>query len=577
MYRSLFFSILILGIIGLSCSKEDENTIGPTGHHKIDLSFQNLTMLQNGYHYEGWAIINGTPVSTGKFNVDASGSIVDLNGNAIMNGEFETSEDLTDATAIVITIEPDNDTDPGPADTHYLAGDVSGLNAGLSVGHSAALNNNFSSAAGEYILATPTNGSGTNENSGIWFLKPPSTTFTFNFSGLQPLQNGYHYEGWAIVSGSPVSTGKFNVDASGNLVDLNGTMIPNGEFQVGGDLSAATAIVLTIEPAGDMDPAPAATHYLAGDVTNDMADLDVAHAAALGDDFMGASGKYILATPTNGSGTNENSGIWFLDLSSGTPAVGLQIPILPAGWQYEGWSVINGTPVTTGKFTDPAMTDLAAPYSGQLSGPPFPGEDFLNNSPAGLTFPTDLAGMTAVISIEPDPDDDAAPFTLKPLASMIPSDAMDHVTYDLDNNAGTFPTGTVSINFTGPMEALSLPSLPAGWDYEGWVVINGTPVTSGKFSAADMADDSAPYSSTMPAPPFPGEDFLLNAPMGLTFPTDLAGMTAVISIEPMPDDDPAPFALKPLKGMIPADATDHVLYMLDNDVTGFPSGDAEIK
>ena len=64
-----------------------------------------------------------------------------------------------------------------------------------------------------------------------------------------------------------------------------------------------------------------------------------------------------------------------------------------------------------------------------------------------------------------------------------------------------------------------------------------------------------------PGPPFPGEDYLVNAPMGLTFPTNLAGGTAVISIEPDPDNSPNPFTLKPLVKMIPADAADHVTYI----------------
>ncbi|MCH8033587.1 MAG: T9SS type A sorting domain-containing protein [Bacteroidetes bacterium] len=100
-------------------------------------------------------------------------------------------------------------------------------------------------------------------------------------------------------------------------------------------------------------------------------------------------------------------------------------------------------PVTTGTFTAVDMVDEADPYSGPDPGPPFPGEDFLVNAPSGLTFPTDLSGMTGVISIEPDPDNSTAPFLLKPLVAGIPSNAMDHVTYMMDSNvANSFPTGT---------------------------------------------------------------------------------------------------------------------------------------
>lgn len=562
-----------------ACSSESDDGIGSNDPlNTLQLNLQNLEALQNGYHYEGWAIVDGTPISTGRFNVDAGGALVDLDGNSIANNEFTVTEDLSDATDVVISIEPDGDSDPAPAATKYLGGAVSSLLANLSTAHPATLNSDYNSASGEFILATPTDGANNNETSGIWFLNPASTTFSLNFSGVEPLQNGYHYEGWAIVNGAPVSTGKFNIDGAGALVDLNGNDIANGEFTVGGDLSAATAIVLTIEPDGDVDDIPADTHYLAGDVSNNAASLTIGHGAALGDDFGTAAGDYILATPTTSDTTDENSGIWFLSLAGGSPAQGLTLPVLPAGWAYEGWVVIDGTPVSTGRFTDPAAADLDAPFSGTSAAPPFPGEDLVNNAPAGLTFPLDLAGRTAVISVEPSPDDSDAPFTFKPLAGAIPNDAIDHFTYSIDNNvSASAATGSVSITVSGTMAGLSLPTLPAGWEYEGWVVLNGTPLTTGKFLDIAAADLSAPFSGSLAGPPYPGEDFLDNAPAGFTFPVDLSGTTAVISIEPSPDDTPAPFTLKPLLGGVPGNAASGTVYSMDNNAATFPGGSATIK
>lgn len=276
--------------------------------------------------------------------------------------------------------------------------------------------------------------------------EPLVETLQLAFTGLEPLANGFHYEGWAIIDGAAETTGKFNVDGSGALVTVAGAPIADGSFDTGLDLSGATMIVLTIEPNGDVDDIPSDTHVLAGPVTSGSADLVVGAMAALGDDFLAATGDYILATPTDGGTNNENSGIWFLSLASGSPAVGLDLPTLPAGWAYEGWAVIGGTPVTTGRFTDVDMADDAAPFSGAMAGPPFPGEDFLMSAPTGLTFPTDLAGGLAVISIEPDPDDSAAPYTLKPLMGPIAASATDHVTYAMPNMAAaTFPTGTATI------------------------------------------------------------------------------------------------------------------------------------
>ena len=270
-------------------------------------------------------------------------------------------------------------------------------------------------------------------------------TLVLSFTGLDPLESGYHYEGWAIIDEAAVTTGKFNVDANGGLVTTTGSAITGGVFDTGIDLTDATAIVITIEPNGDTDALPASTHIVAGSVSGASAALSVGDGSALGDDFTGASGSYILATPTDVDGTNENSGIWFLSLATGSPTEGLDLPTLPAGWAYEGWAVIGETPVTTGRFIGTDAADLSAPFSGAEAGPPFPGEDFLVNAPTGLSFPTDLAGATAVISIEPEPDDSPAPFTLKPLVATIAAEAIDHVTYSLLTNLGSFPTGTATI------------------------------------------------------------------------------------------------------------------------------------
>ena len=274
---------------------------------------------------------------------------------------------------------------------------------------------------------------------------PLMETLELSVTGFEPLLNGFHYEGWAIIGGAPVSTGKFNIDGGGGLVTTAGATISGGAFATGMDLMSATDIVITIEPSGDTDAVPAATHIVAGTVASQSASLSVGHAAALGDGFASASGDYILATPTNGGDTDENSGIWFLSLESGAPAVGLTLPTLPAGWKYEGWVVIGGMPVTSGTFTAVDMVDDSDPFSGTMGGPPFPGEDYLVNAPAGLTFPTDLSGATAVISVEPDPDDASTPFTLKPLVATIPADAVDHTTYALGGNLASLPSGTASI------------------------------------------------------------------------------------------------------------------------------------
>ncbi len=263
-----------------------------------------------------------------------------------------------------------------------------------------------------------------------------TSVLSLDISGLEDLGDGYTYEGWIMVDGSPVTTGLFDVSTDG--------VLSRTSFDIAtSDLEKATAFILTVEPSPDPDPAPSDVHILAGDFTSDDASLTIAHPAALNSDFSSAAGTYILATPTDTDETNEDSGIWFLDNSSGAPAVGLDLPELPKGWAYEGWAVIDGNPVSTGTFTQTNVADDAAPFSGENAGPPFPGEDFLVNAPAGLSFPTSLGGGLAVISIEPVPDNSPAPFTLKPLVHNIPENAEVHSALSMGQNL-SFPTGSAS-------------------------------------------------------------------------------------------------------------------------------------
>lgn len=265
-----------------------------------------------------------------------------------------------------------------------------------------------------------------------------TSRLNISLDGLENLGNDFVYEGWVIVDGSPVSTGVFTVNDNGDLSQTS--------FSIEKEtLDAATTFVLSIEPAVDPDPAPAATKLLVGDFSGDSASVSSDGIVA---DFASASGKYILASPTDSDDTNESSGVWFLDNSSGSAVAGLDLPTLSAGWQYEGWVVFDGTPVSTGTFLDPAMADdnaSTSPFKGSLGdGPGYPGEDYLMGSAAGVTFPTDLKERTIVISVEPSPDNSDAPFALKPLAHDVPADAADHTVISMGTGTVTSLTGTVT-------------------------------------------------------------------------------------------------------------------------------------
>ena len=249
------------------------------------------------------------------------------------------------------------------------------------------------------------------------------------FEGLEPLGDDFEYELWTIVDGAPVTGGVFDIDDSGDVA------IAGDQAHLYGH-EGATDVVISIEPAEDPDPAPAAPKPLGGSIADDGSFvLDTTHPATLGTDFSDAAGQFILGTPSDGADNNELSGLWFLQVPG--PEASLELPELPEGWVYEGWAVVDGVPISTGTFSDGGAADDFNGFSGPDAVPAYPGEDFLVNAPEGLSFPLDLSGGAAVISVEPADDNSPAPFALKPLVGDIPTDAEPFTNYDL--GAGPAP------------------------------------------------------------------------------------------------------------------------------------------
>lgn len=255
------------------------------------------------------------------------------------------------------------------------------------------------------------------------------STLSLEFEALPDLGADFVYEGWIIVDDAPVTTGRFTSDS----MDLN--------FEVtASDAAAATAFVLTIEPAVGDDPGPSDVHVVAGDLVDGEAMLSIDHPAALDASFGDAEGSFILNTPSSGDTDDDFAqGIWWLDPTMG-PGPSLELPPLAKGWVYEGWVVFESGPVSTGRFTSMsgADSDGAGPTAGPDSAPPFPGQDYID--PA-----QNLVGLTAVISVEPNPDNSPMPFDLKPLVGPIEDEGIG-VAQSMMNNSGGEVSGMVTID-----------------------------------------------------------------------------------------------------------------------------------
>ena len=247
--------------------------------------------------------------------------------------------------------------------------------------------------------------------------------------------------------------------------------------------------------------------------------------------------------------------------------------------QYEGWILVNGTPISTGTFKVDATGT--------------PSETNFQINSDDLSIATKF-----ILTVEPIPDNDPAPSAQKLIAGDFSEDiatlstAIGPALGDFSTAAGSFflrtPTDETNGNNDNdqygvwfgnpgspPSAAFELPTLDNGWAYEGWVIGENGPISTGTFTDFGDRDNSNQFSGTAAnaGPPVPGEDFFNNAPSGETFPLDLRGRTVVISVEPVPDNSTAPFLLKPLVGVVPIDAEfAPTAYSFDQNLESLPSG-----
>ena len=223
---------------------------------------------------------------------------------------------------------------------------------------------------------------------------------------------------------------------------------------------------------------------------------------------------------------------------------------------YEGWAVTGAFGAqTTDRFADP---------SGRIH--------------QRVAASVAEEAITYVLTIEPRRGDESSPAATHVLANAIPTGELVALTTehpaalatDFASVAGAYLLATPSspgsansqgIWFLDPATGaatLSLPTLPEGWVYEGWVVDGGGPVSTGRFLSANGADfdGGGPAAGPEATPPFPGQDFIEPA-------MDLLGATVVISVEPEPDNSPAPFSIKPLIDVVADDVAPPAIQTLE--------------
>nr|MDQ3300902.1 hypothetical protein [Myxococcota bacterium] len=185
------------------CVRQGGVWCGVEEARELDLAFDKLPPLGTDFVYEGWAIL----------------------AEATTTGRFAATPQLTQyvpaslalATAYVLTIEPRRNDPASPSDTHIVAASLTaGSSSALTTEHAAAIGTDFATAAAQYILATPSTASMTDNNLGVWFVAPNGPEALM----LPTLPQGWIYEGWVVTGTGPaITTGRFR---SGMGADSDG-------------------------------------------------------------------------------------------------------------------------------------------------------------------------------------------------------------------------------------------------------------------------------------------------------------------------------------------------------------------
>lgn len=249
---------------------------------------------------------------------------------------------------------------------------------------------------------------------------------------------------------------------------------------------------------------------------------------------------------------------------------------LSANAEYQAWIVSDGQNISLGKFNDGrdshdfrvslAKADAATRFmvsiepgndpSGEISNTVVLSGPFSGNS-ASLTINTAIANFTSI----------SGEYTL-----MTPT----------DDNSGNDQSGFYFYNPNTGVKGLNLPDLPAGWKYEGWVVVpkqgGGTVnLSTGKFTSAEGRDEADGYSSNINnSPSFPGEDFLNSqflSLQGVSTPVDIRGKKVFVSVEPSDDpDDLTPFYIQPLVNNLTGNELKPAMNTMTVNSASFPQG-----
>lgn len=284
---STVFLLFLLVLFLVGCDNKITDTSG-----QLRLDITGLVDLGATAKYEAWIIVDGVPESAGKFTVNNLGHMSVTT--------FSVDQSMLDtATACFISIEPIPDTSPTQSGHIILAGEFASAtgdsthanSAPLYIGHTLALNNNFTAATGTYILSSPTDTNTLNETAGVWF-EDISSGYPLHGLTIPTLPANWKYEAWAVFinpltsASQTISMGKFSV---ANQIDENSTYcgpitppsFPGEDFVndvalLASDITSPVmmsgkTVFITVEPVPDFSSAPFFLTILKGSIPSNAA------------------------------------------------------------------------------------------------------------------------------------------------------------------------------------------------------------------------------------------------------------------------------------------------------------------
>jgi hypothetical protein len=243
---------------------------------------------------------------------------------------------------------------------------------------------------------------------------------------------------------------------------------------------------------------------------------------------------------------------------------------LATGFVYEAWIIVDEEPISLARF---AIVDGRPDVT------------------SGDVDEADASAATRfVVTIEPDPDETKLISGTKILAGNFEQETValsisDEFALgtDFGDIVGGYVLGTPStienddeefgVWFLDPRQGLApsldLPTLPDGWIYEGWVIIEDEAHSTGRFVDPAAADDDGPGPAAGPlgqGPLFPGQDFV-DPPMSAL------DATIRLTVEPKPDTSAEPFYLHLLSDVAETLAPQ----ALTREVPELPRGTASLE